>query len=137
MKKNYSKYGTSVTKEHSPPLKVSAREGKLFKRLGKTGENESNLLDWVKSWKQYKMGEYPPELLQSLKDFRRIKYDLNLLVANLKYEPELSINKDGWSPTVTERAALATLEGDSKVFYERELFAEWVKTRLVENAAIN
>ena len=79
MKKNYQKYGVSPTKDAATPPRATIKDGKLYQRMGRSGENETNALEWIRSWKQFKMGEYPPELLVSLKDFVRVKYDLSKL----------------------------------------------------------
>ena len=133
MKKNYAKY---AAKDAASPPRMSSREGKLYQKIGRTGENETNALSWIRSWKQHKMGEYPPELLQSLKDFVRYQYDISELTKGLTYEPEVPTTKDCWTPTVTERAELANLLGDDKTWRERELFKDWFDNQSKLNAAI-
>ena len=136
MKKNFQKYGVSTSKDVATPPKAMAKDGKLYQRMGRSGENETNALEWIRTWKQFKMGEYPPELLVSLKDFVRVKYDVSKLIEDLKYESEVSTSKDSWTPTVSERFELSELEGDEKVWRERELFAEWQRQQYIINAEI-
>ena len=136
MRKNYQKYGVTPTKEAATPPRATTKDSKLYQRMGRSGENDTNALEWIRSWKQFKMGEYPPELLVSLKDFVRVKYDLPKLIKDFKYESEVSTSKDSWTPTVTERAELSELDGDEKIWRERELFASWQKIQYQHNAEI-
>ena len=134
-KKNYKKY-EDQSKESASPPKASVREGKLYQRLGRAGEIETNALDWGRSWLQVKLLSYPPELRQSLEDFVRVKYDIDKLVATLEYEPELLTSKDNWTPTGPQRQELSVLEGDDKLWREKEIYAEWSSNRMIINAEI-
>jgi hypothetical protein len=136
MRKNYQKYGVSPTKDAATPPRAMTKDGKLYQRMGRSGENETNALEWIRSWKQFKLGDYPPELLVSLKDFVRVKYDVSKLLSDHKYESEVSTSKDSWTPTVIQREELADLEGDDKIWREREMFAEWQRGQYILNAAI-
>ena len=136
MKKNYAKYATGAAKDAASPPRSSQREGKLYQRIGKSGENETNALSWIRSWKQFKMGEYPPEVLQSLKDFVRYKYDISELTRGLNYEPEGPTSKDSWTPTADQRNELSKLLDDEKVWRERELYKAWFEIQSEANAKI-
>ena len=80
-------------KDAATPPRATTKDGKLYQRMGRSGENETNALEWIRSWKQFKMGEYPPELLVSLKDFVRVQYDLSKLLRDLNYESEVSTSR--------------------------------------------
>ena len=136
LKKNFAKYQNKAAKDAATPPRTSTREGRLYQKMGRAGENEINALDWLRSWKQWKMGGYSPEFLQSLTDFVRIKYDIEDLVKEMDYEPEVPTTKDFWTPSVIERAELATLEGDDRTWREREMLQTWFAKQSRKNAEI-
>ena len=136
MKKNFAKYSNAGVKNAASPPRSNPREGKLYQRMNKAGENETNALDWIRGWKQYKMGSYPPELSISLKDFVRVKYITDEKVKDLKYEAELPTSKDCWTPSVSEQLELSNLSDDPKIWRERAMYTAWFTAQAEKNAEI-
>ena len=136
MKKNFAKYGSSPAKDQTTTPKADLREGRLYQKIGRSGENESNALSWIRSWKQYKIADCSPEIQQSLKDFVRVNYDIAGKTASLEYESELPSSKDHWTPSPAERLVLAAMEGDEKTWREIEFFREWSQIQTFQNAQI-
>ena len=77
--------------------------GALYYRVGKNG-TEMNFLDWLRSWKDYRITEFPAEYREILHDFKQKEYDMEAKLASLQNEPLLPISKDYWIPAPTEIA---------------------------------
>jgi hypothetical protein len=90
-------YRPSGKKYHRTPPKAvklaTDRIGQLTYRVGRNGV-ESNILEWMRSWKDYKITELPTEVHDCLRSSQRKTYNIDVEIEGLAYEPELPIGKD-------------------------------------------
>ena len=108
----------------------------LYYRVGKNG-TETNILEWLRNWKEYKITEVPAEFREVLREFKRKEYNMEAELARLEYQAVLNVTKDSWVPTVEEIVELSNMTNDVlRGYRERALFALWTERRGVENAII-
>jgi hypothetical protein len=89
---------------------MTDRVGQLKYRVGRNGI-ESNILEWLRSWKDYKITEFPTEFRDCLRSGIRKEYNMDQEIEEYAYEPEKPIGKDYWVPTREEFDRLGRLEG--------------------------
>ena len=85
------------------------RIGQLRYRVGRNGI-ETNILEWLHSWKDYKITEFPTEFRDCLRSGKRKEYDIDEEIEDYAYKPEKPIGKDYWVPTREEFNQLGALE---------------------------
>jgi hypothetical protein len=108
----------------------------LYFRVGKNG-TETNILEWLRNWKKYKITEFPAEYREVLREFKRKEYDMEDELARLEYQAMLPVTKDHWVPSAEEITELSAITNDVlRGYQERTLFALWAERRSAENALI-
>lgn len=110
--------------------------GKLYFIINKDGSTRSNIFDWGRSYKSYKLAEFPTEYLESVKTMTRIRYDEKSMLDEYKAKPEVPTSKDCWVMSAEQIVELSALQGLAAVNREREMFAEWNEEQLKKNAKI-
>ena len=107
--------------------------GQLKYRVGRNGI-ESKILEWLRSWKDYKITEFPMEFRDCLRSGKWKEYDIDEEIGDYAYEPEKPIGKDYWVPTREEFERLGELDGREREYEEKILYNQWVEARQEENA---
>ncbi len=96
---------------------------------------ESNILEWTRSWKDYKITEFPTEFRVCLRSGQRKTYDIDIEFEELACEPELPIGKDYWVPTQEQCNRLNNMtELREREYEEKVLYNQWVEERQEHNA---
>jgi hypothetical protein len=63
----------------------------------------------MRSWKDYKITEFPMEFHNCLRSGKRKTYDIDAEIKELAFETEMSIGKDYWVPTREEFDLLSSI----------------------------
>jgi hypothetical protein len=97
---------------------------------------ESNILEWTRSWKDYKITEFPTEFRDCLRTGKRKKYNIDEEIEELVYEPELPIGKDYWVPSHEQfEQSEHITQARAREYEEKILYNQWVEERQEHNAA--
>jgi hypothetical protein len=123
-------YRRSAPKSVKP---MTDRVGQLKYRVGRK-RIESNILEWLRSWKDYKITKFPTEFRDCLRSGIRKEYNMDEEIEDYAYKPEQPIGKDYWVPTREEFDRLGRLEGRDHEYQEKILYNQWVEARQEENA---
>jgi hypothetical protein len=108
------------------------RIGQLKYRVGRNGI-ELNILEWLRSRKDYKITKFPTEFRDCLRSGIRKKYNMDEKIEDYAYEPEKPIGKDYWVPKREEFNRLGQLRGRKLEYEEKIIYNQWVKARQEEN----
>ena len=132
----FKTYGKKKPNQAVKPQSTEKIVGALYYRVGKNG-TETNFLDWFRSWKDYKISEFPAENRELLHDFKRKQYNMEAELALLQNEPLLPIPKDYWILAPTEIAMLAAeVDKVRRGYLEHRMLTQWATTHAVVNAKI-
>ena len=73
----FKSYGNKRPNQAVKPQATEKIVGALYISVGKNG-TETNFLDWFRSWKDYKITEFPAEYHEILHDFKRKEYNMEV-----------------------------------------------------------
>jgi hypothetical protein len=88
----------------------SSETGLLYYKVGKDGVI-TNFQSWLRGWKEHKIIEFDVYFQEGLREYKRERYNLDVELRHLEYEPLMTISKDFWVPTPDE---MVELEAETK-----------------------
>ncbi len=125
--KRYEKPKTEVKRDESE---------KLYYRINKkTGRMETNLLEWIRSWKNVKVLKYSTRFANELRTGVRILYGVDQVLAANPMLPEVDTAREHWIPTAEQVAELNTINPRvAREARKTEMYLAWRHLQLEENA---